>query len=173
MKVGVPMPVPAPAPRDRRRCVEFNTREVTAPGTRPERRLAGQQDQAKGFGAAKGRRGNENGGYNNFLNFAAAQATLSTRTRAANKSGRRRASPEVLKSFITSASVQLRDFAQIMFWLRASVTCNYYRPHEEDRATVRDWEKKGAWHVMLRKIAKQLKASLAKLKVSSELSTSS
>lgn len=34
MKVGVPMPVPAP--RDRRRCVEFNTREVTAPGTRPE-----------------------------------------------------------------------------------------------------------------------------------------
>lgn len=115
MKVGVPMPVPAPAPRDRRRCVEFNTREVTAPGTRPERRLAGQQDQAKGFGAAKGRRGNENGGYNNFLNFAAAQATLSTRTRAANKSGRRRVSPEVLKSFITSASVQLRDFAQIMF----------------------------------------------------------
>lgn len=150
MKVGVPMPVPAP--RDRRRCVEFNTREVTAPGTWQERRLARQQYQAKGFGAAEGE-GNGNWGYNNFLNFYAAQAMLTTRTRAANKSGRRRASPKVLKSFITSASVQLRDFAQIMFWLRGSVTCNYYRLHEGDR----EW--KGAWHVMLRKIAKQLKAT--------------
>lgn len=67
----------------------------------------------------------------NFLNFAAVTqptpSTLSTRTRAANKSGRggegqgqdsadwQQVVASSLRSFITSASVQLRDFAQIMF----------------------------------------------------------